>query len=239
MYHQARSQLPIDQRLRLKQRLINLYCKYKSTFFHERQSNVHALTPEESNSLKPLANDHSIVICKFDKGNCVAILNKEDYVKKMLSILGDTTKFSSLKYDDNLTKLEQFQRHLRYFRGEKEKKNKSNKTKKVSKKAKVQESCFTPKEYKRIYPTSAATPTMFGLPKVHKLGVPLKPILACTGSFNHECAKWLSEILSQLREHPANLKDAFHFLEKIKHLSLDGSVMYSFDVVSLFTNIPL
>ena len=95
------------------------------------------------------------------------------------------------------------------------------------------------RNYQRIYPTLAATPTLYGLPKVHKDGTPLKPILASTGSFNHECTKWLSDILSPLRSHSTNLKDTFSFSDKVKNLSLNDSVMYSFDVVSFFTNIPL
>ena len=80
---------------------------------------------------------------------------------------------------------------------------------------------------------------MYGLPKVHKDGTPLRPILASTGSFNHECAKWLSDILSPLRSHSTNLKDTFSLTDEVKNLSLNDSVMYSFDVVSLFMNIPL
>jgi len=60
-----------------------------------------------------------------------------------------------------------------------------------------------------------------------------------SGSFNHECAKWLSDILAPLREHPSNLKDMFQFSSEIKDQSLEDSIMYSYDVISLFTNIPL
>ena len=80
---------------------------------------------------------------------------------------------------------------------------------------------------------------MYGLPKVHEDGTPLSPIQASTGSFNHECAKWLSDILSPLRSHSTNLKDTFSFIDKVKNLSLNDSGMYSFDVVSLFTYISL
>ena len=80
---------------------------------------------------------------------------------------------------------------------------------------------------------------MYGLPKVHEDGAPLSPIQASTGSFNHECAKWLSDILSPLRSRSTDLKDTFSFIDKVKNLSLNDSGMYSFDVVSLFTYILL
>ena len=136
----------------------------------------------------------------------------------MLKILNDHTKFVPVGKDDNLQKLDQFQRCIRYLKGK---------------------GAITNEDYQRIYPTSAATPTMYGLPKVHKDGTPLRPILASTGFFNHECAKWLSDILSPLRSHSTNLKNTFSFIDKVKNFSLNDSVMYSFDVVSLFTNIPL
>ena len=197
---------------------MSLFAKYSSTFFHERTTNIHALSLTELNSLKRLAKDPNIVVSKFDKGNGVAILNISDYEEKMLKILNDRTKFVPVGKDDNLQKLDQFQRCIRYLKGK---------------------GAITNEDYQRIYPTSAVTPTMYGLPKVHKDGTPLRPNLASTGSFNHECAKWLSDVLSPLRSDSTNLKDTFSFIDKVKNFSLNDSVMYSFDVVSLFTNIPL
>ena len=136
----------------------------------------------------------------------------------MLKILNNRTKIVPVEKDDNLQQLDQFQTHIRCLKGK---------------------GVITNEDYQRIYSTSAAIPTMYGLPKVHKDGTPLRPILASTGSFNHECAKWLSDILSPLRSHSTNLKDTFSFIDIVKNFTLNDSVMYSFDVVSLFTNIPL
>ena len=57
---------------------------------------------------------------------------------------------------------------------------------------------------------------MYGLPKVHKPAITLRPILSAIGSFNHEATKWLTGKLSFLRDHPTNTKDAFEFIDKIK-----------------------
>ena len=69
--------------------------------------------------------------------------------------------------------------------------------------------------------------------------LPLRPILSSTGSYNHECATWLSEILTPLRHHPSSLKDTFDFLDKIKNLTPGNKLMASLDVKSLFTNVPV
>ena len=80
---------------------------------------------------------------------------------------------------------------------------------------------------------------MYGLPKIHKPTVPLRPILSATGSYNQECAKWLLQNLAFLREHPTNLKDSFTFVDNIKDKYLHKKVMVSFDIITIFTNIPV
>ena len=45
------------------------------------------------NTLKNLANDKTIKICKFDKGKGTAILNSSDYHSKLDSIVCDQSKF--------------------------------------------------------------------------------------------------------------------------------------------------
>ena len=52
--------------------------------------------------------------------------------------------------------------------------------------------------YKRLYPTGANAPKFYGLPKVHKDGTPLRPIVSSVGSVSYETAKELSRILKPL-----------------------------------------
>ena len=84
---------------------------------------------------------------------------------------------------------------------------------------------------------------MYGLPKTHKENVPLRPILSVIGSSQHEVAKWLSEILEPvLKRYSAHcVKDSFTFASFIQNLKLGLSKTFlcSFDISSLFTNIPL
>lgn len=73
--------------------------------------------------------------------------------------------------------------------------------------------------YQEIRPTAAATPTLYGLPKLHKENIPMRPILASYDSFNYSTAVWLNKILAPLREHSTALKDTFHFIESISNLT--------------------
>ena len=59
----------------------------------------------------------------------------------------------------------------------------------------VNSKVLTNEVYDRIRPTGSQRPQMYGLPKIHKPNVPLRPILSMIGSAQHELAKWLSEVL--------------------------------------------
>ncbi|BHF64084.1 hypothetical protein SprV_0200708300 [Sparganum proliferum] len=80
-----------------------------------------------------------------------------------------------------------------------------------------------------------------GLPKIHKHGLPLRPILDMRNLPYHTIAKWLVEKLKPLQSHlyPLSLKDSFEFVEAIKDINVDGRRMLSLDVASLFTNVPV
>ena len=89
-YQQVRpSLIKNNDRLEFKAKLMHLYSKYKSTFYHNRkqQQNTFGLSEEEQAALHNLSHNNSIIICKPDKGNGVVILNRQDYIQKMEQIL--------------------------------------------------------------------------------------------------------------------------------------------------------
>ena len=57
----------------------------------------------------------------------------------------------------------------------------------------------------------------------------------------HETAKWLAKILEPIRQSLANhsLRDTFQFTDYLKNDDIRNRQMFSLDVVSLFTNVPL
>ena len=52
--------------------------------------------------------------------------------------------------------------------------------------------------YRRLYPTGASPPKFYGLPKVHKTGMSLRPIVSSIGVVTYETSKELSRILKPL-----------------------------------------
>ena len=98
--------------------------------------------------------------------------------------------------------------------------------------------------YENIYPKGSQPARIYGLPKMHKdrgpnSTLPFRPIVSSIGTYNYNLAKDLCNILSPhiSTEHCAT--DTFTFLQDIQSLSIFGKFMVSFDVESLFTNIPL
>ena len=84
---------------------------------------------------------------------------------------------------------------------------------------------------------------MYGLPKVHKKDVPLRPILSMVGSVQHKLAKWLAELLQPVLNSFSkfSISDSFEFANFIRGtiINNDNKFMCSYDIKSLYTNIPL
>ena len=136
----------------------------------------------------------------------------------MGTILKDKKKFQPWKGNANLENLKKFQGFL----------------------SRLKKSVLDDSVYNQIRPTAAVTPTVYGLPKVHKDNVPLRSILFSIGILTYQCASWLSKSLKELRRHPSTEKDTFHFIKMIADHELGcNHITCSFDVKNLFTNIPV
>ena len=97
------------------------------------------------------------------------------------------------------------------------------------------------KVYDHLRPSATVCPKFYGLPKIHKPDVPLRPIVASQGSPTYNLAKYLAEILKPFvgksEHYVVNSKE---FITKIEQTKLDeDEILVSFDVVSLFTNVPV
>ena len=93
--------------------------------------------------------------------------------------------------------------------------------------------------YKKIMPCGSRAGVIYGLPKIHKEGTPVRPIISAVKTYNYNLAKWLNEILTPVVDTTHMLKDTYDFVNKIS--TLDSNVsryQVSFDVESLFTNVP-
>jgi len=106
-------------------------------------------------------------------------------------------------------------------------------------KKKLKRSGITKRIYETITPCGSRAGVLYGLPKIHKEGAPIRPIISAVKTYNYGLAKYLVKILSPFLDNTYILTDSFDFINKIPDLdtSTDAS-MVSFDVESLFTNVP-
>ena len=159
------------------------------------------------------------------KGNGIVILNCSDYTKSLRSIFDDKSKFSRLNEDPTNTRLNTLHNYLLTLR----------------KRNEISES-----EYKFMRPKTASFGRAHGMPKMHKSFKDLpafRPIVDTTSTPHYNVGKFLSSLLNPLTENDYNLRDSFHAVSAIKtipqNLFEEDYRFVSFDVVSLFTNVPL
>ena len=118
------------------------------------------ITKEEQKALKELKKDTNRVILTVDKGTCLVVMDKEEYISKAQELLKEETY--RIISEDPINK-------------------QKNKLIQLLKKTKI-EGGINEENYKKMYPTGAGIPKFYGLPKVHKAGVPIRPIVSSRGS---------------------------------------------------------
>ncbi|VDM05548.1 unnamed protein product [Schistocephalus solidus] len=103
------------------------------------------------------------------------------------------------------------------------------------------EDVINDRDFERLRPVGTHIPRLYGLPKIHKEGLTVRPILDMRNSPNHAIAKWLAEKLKPIQRQRAPLSDrnTFKFIDDVKEINLNDMVMLSLDVSSLFTNVPV
>ncbi|XP_046395746.1 uncharacterized protein LOC124163008 [Ischnura elegans] len=86
-----------------------------------------------------------------------------------------------------------------------------------------------------------APPRLYGLPKIHKDGIPLRPIVNAIGSPTYNLAKYLTGVLSPYVGHcEHHIKNSTEFVKILAGIRLkETDLLVSLDVVSLFTRVPL
>ena len=131
-------------------------------------------------ALKELKKDNSIIITKPDKGNGTVIVDKSDYIDKMNNILDDPINFK--KIEENLyTMLVKYE-------------DRNNRL--VD--SLFKSGAINAIQRKNMKSTGPRPGIMFDQPKVHKRGVPMRPILSTIGTHNYQMSKFMVSVLNQL-----------------------------------------
>ncbi|XP_076065250.1 uncharacterized protein LOC143039261 [Oratosquilla oratoria] len=169
-------------------------------------------------ALKELGKDNSIFISQVDKGGGVVIMDKADYVRKMEQLLEDEDTYTKKRPGHAKEEAMIFNGKVRKILGGSE----------------------MGRRLKHLIEEDPRPPTMRGLPKTHKPGVPMRPITSGIGSAPHRLAKVLAKPLSKAMGSisGSHLRNSEDLLRRLKGTSMRYKKMASYDVKSLFTQVP-
>ena len=172
---------------------------------------------------KRYLKEYDLLAVPFDKGVGICLMTRETYKNKMNDIL----------------KLDQFEKL------EKPRKNSKNFIIKEEERIneeldKLRDNQLITEELRvEMRSKGAQPPRLYGLAKVHKAAVPLRPVLSMPGSPYHNIAEKVTKWLSVIPESKSQCSSK-KVSEEVKELRLEeGEVLVSFDVVSLYTNVPV
>ncbi|BHF70447.1 hypothetical protein SprV_0301349800 [Sparganum proliferum] len=204
------SQEPAETQHLIRQQVTSLVMTHKPRLVIPRA---------QQDALRALKADKSIVTLQADKGRSTVILDKAEYLQKANTLLEDRQAYVKCDGDPMKKLATQINTTLTMPQNN---------------------GSMTRTERLATKPTDAAMARFYGLPKIHKDGAPLRPIVSLRGTPTFNLAKWMFRRLNCLTSgSDTTVRSSVHFLERLKGLQIDADeVMVSFDATSLFTSIP-
>ena len=133
---------------------------------------------------KEYLKNNGLLAIPFDKGIGICIMKKETYNQKL----------------DAITNLPQFEKVVQTRKNAKhpvikEEERITGMLKDLRDKEKIDASL-----YYKLHPTGSQPARLYGLAKVHKDGIPLRPVLSMPGSVYHKIGNQVAEWLSVVKE---------------------------------------
>ena len=194
-------------------------------YIQGKDSKPPKMLKEAINSLKK-RND--IIITKPDKGSGVVVMNKDEYSRLLRKAsVDDKNKFKEVSAERPKTRV----RPPKYYHPLLQKeKALSLAVHKILPSAIANAVCIKGSHLAHLY----------GLPKTHKKQLSVRRILSATSTYNYALAKWLEDKLKPVSYNRYSILDIFEFAEEIRAKGInEDDIVVSYDVASLFTDVPL
>ena len=179
-------------------------------------------------AIEQLKRQSDIVITKPDKGSGIVVMDKAEYLRLLSDAsINNTNKFCAVPLERQKLK----GRPPKYYHPllQKEKTLQSTVRR------------ILPKDIAdSVCPAGSRLAHLYELPKTHKEKLAMRPILSATNTYNYALAKWLDNKLKPLSLNQHTVTDIFDFASEVQDLRISaGNILVSYDVSSLFTNVPL
>ncbi|XP_043217474.1 uncharacterized protein LOC122379376 [Amphibalanus amphitrite] len=187
-------------------------------YTHHKSNTKQNHTKHDRSTLTDLKNDDDLIVKRSDKCKGLVLLEKSEYVHKTETIVNDYQPI-----DKNPTKkldVETSDLITETLAGK-----------------------LPDKIIHALKPNESRTAELYGLPKTHKPGNPMRPIVSACGDPVDKLSWFLERIITQLLILvPAHLTNTYDYLQ---HLSTrfpsglpPGAIAFTVDVNNLYGNIP-
>ena len=146
------------------------------------------ITKEERQAIKSIKEAKELMVPSADKGKCCSGYGSSC---KITTMLKDKNPYKELKKDPALSLERKMDSKLLFLN---------------------KQGSIPDQLYSRLQSSCGKTPLLYGLPKVHKVGVPLRPIASVVQSLTYQLSKHLSKLLSPLvGKFPSSVKNSKEF----------------------------
>ena len=181
-------------------------------------------TPRHLMLTRKYLNDNNLLAVPFDKGIGFCIMTVENYQEKLDAVL-------------NLSQFEEVVTKKRINEKSpviKEEERVRDALKELKESGDIDEALFD-----KLKPIGSQPPRLYGLAKIHKTNVPVRPVLSMPGSAYHKIGLKVAEWLSVVPECGINTSSK-KIADSLNNIELEeNEEIVSFDVTSLYTNVPL
>ena len=179
------------------------------------------LTSQQRSTLKKLGSNPDLVIKPFDKEIGICIMDTSLYITKTEEHLADPSTYKEHNSDATKAMRNDVFFILDYLYN-------------THRLDDVTKHHLTP-------PKPESTPLLYGLPKVHKPNIPLRPLVSACDSLTDQLLNYVTHFIQPLVEIlPSYIRDRKHFLQLLESLPPlpENAILVTADVASLYTNIP-
>ena len=183
--------------------------------------------------MKILRTNSEIIIKEADKGGATIIMNKGDYKELVETILNGEVYYTKLNTSPEKELNLKYKKFLQKFKSQ-----------------------MTEKEFDYLLNFEVKTNNFYGLPKVHKSkksmksvnqqildmsksDLKLRPIVAGPSCHTHRLSNLIDILLRPYTKHvTSSLRDTTDFLNNLPDTILKDTILTSFDIEALYSNIP-
>lgn len=168
---------------------------------------------------KFLKENDDICFLAADKGKKSVIMLRSEYEQKVLQLLSDSSTYTLQNCDPTKKITAMITKHV----------------KKLHEKEYIKSA-----DLRYILSANSLPPALYCLVKIHKVNHPMRPIVSTIASPHSMLAKYLAGILNNITDPGYNLNNSQQLKEKLVNMKIPKHhKLISFDVVSLFTNVPI